>query len=134
METAGGGWTVIQNRRDGSVDFNRTWQEYREGFGSPQGEHWLGNAALHALTSAGQHQLRIELEDWHQQKRHATYNNFRVASEAQRWDTLRRQMAGVQFLNLTHSNELWYFTSTASAWLVVCVRLFNVYPTSPVHT
>uniref|UniRef100_A0A8C3A866 Fibrinogen C-terminal domain-containing protein n=1 Tax=Cyclopterus lumpus TaxID=8103 RepID=A0A8C3A866_CYCLU len=84
METTGGGWTVIQNRRDGSLDFNRTWQEYREGFGSPQGEHWLGNTALHALTSTGQHQLRIELEDWHQQKRHATYNNFKVASEAQR--------------------------------------------------
>lgn len=84
METAGGGWTVIQNRHDGSLNFNRTWQEYREGFGSPQGEHWLGNAALHALTSSGQHQLRIELEDWHQQRRQATYNNFKVASEAQR--------------------------------------------------
>ncbi|XP_040060915.2 fibroleukin isoform X1 [Gasterosteus aculeatus] len=94
METAGGGWTVIQNRRDGSVDFNRTWQEYREGFGSPQGEHWLGNAALHALTSAGQHQLRIELEDWHQQKRHATYNNFRVASEAQRYRLTAREYSG----------------------------------------
>uniref|UniRef100_A0A3Q2VHQ5 Si:ch211-157b11.8 n=1 Tax=Haplochromis burtoni TaxID=8153 RepID=A0A3Q2VHQ5_HAPBU len=81
METAGGGWTVIQNRQDGSVDFNRTWQEYREGFGNLQGEHWLGNAALHALTSSGQHQLRIELEDWHQQRRQATYSNFKVASE-----------------------------------------------------
>lgn len=84
METAGGGWTVIQNRQDGSLEFNRTWQEYREGFGSPKGEHWLGNAALYALTSTGQHQLRIELEDWHQQKRFANYNNFKVASEAQR--------------------------------------------------
>lgn len=84
METAGGGWTVIQTRQDGSLDFNGTWQEYREGFGNPKGEHWLGNAALHALTATGQHQLRIELEDWHQQKRQATYNNFKVASEAQR--------------------------------------------------
>lgn len=88
METAGGGWTVIQNRHDGSLDFNRTWQEYREGFGSPLGEHWLGNAALYALTSTGQHQLQIELEDWHQQRRSATYSNFKVASEAQRWNKL----------------------------------------------
>ncbi|XP_068567897.1 fibroleukin [Cebidichthys violaceus] len=94
METAGGGWTVIQNRRDGSLDFNRTWQEYREGFGSPQGEHWLGNTALYALTSAGQHQLRIELEDWHQQKRHATYNHFKVASEAQRYRLTAREYSG----------------------------------------
>ncbi|XP_034726550.1 fibroleukin [Etheostoma cragini] len=94
METAGGGWIVIQNRWDGSLDFNRTWQEYREGFGSPQGEHWLGNAALQALTSTGQHQLRIELEDWHQQKRHATYNNFKVASEAQRYRLTAREYSG----------------------------------------
>ncbi|KAM7402040.1 hypothetical protein PAMP_017311 [Pampus punctatissimus] len=94
MEMAGGGWTVIQNRQDGSLDFNRTWQEYREGFGSPQGEHWLGNAALYALTSTGQHQLRIELEDWHQQRRHATYNNFKVASEAQRYRLTAREYSG----------------------------------------
>ncbi|XP_026162543.1 fibroleukin isoform X2 [Mastacembelus armatus] len=94
METAGGGWTVIQTRQDGSLDFNRTWLEYREGFGSPQGEHWLGNAVLYSLTSTGQHQLRIELEDWYHQRRHATYNNFKVASEAQRYRLTAREYSG----------------------------------------
>ncbi|XP_056156439.1 LOW QUALITY PROTEIN: fibroleukin [Lampris incognitus] len=94
METAGGGWTVFQSRWDGSLDFNRTWQEYREGFGSPQGEHWLGNAALQALTSTGQHQLRVELEDWYQQKRQATYSSFKVASEAQRYRLTAREYSG----------------------------------------
>ncbi|RVE73251.1 hypothetical protein OJAV_G00048820 [Oryzias javanicus] len=94
MEAAGGGWTVIQSRRDGSVDFNRTWQEYRDGFGGAQAEHWLGNAAVHALTSAGQHQLRVELEDWHQQERQATYGNFKVASEAQRFRLTAQEYSG----------------------------------------
>ncbi|CAH2250614.1 Hypothetical predicted protein [Pelobates cultripes] len=30
MKTDGGGWTIIQNRFDGSVDFHRTWKEYKK--------------------------------------------------------------------------------------------------------
>ncbi|XP_066520139.1 fibrinogen-like protein 1 [Hoplias malabaricus] len=83
--SSGGGWTVFQRRFDGQLDFNRTWREYRDGFGSTQKEHWLGNAVLHALTANGQHTLRITLQDWHQQTRHATYNKFKVAGENHRF-------------------------------------------------
>nr|XP_033782491.1 fibroleukin-like [Geotrypetes seraphini] len=94
MATDEGGWTVFQRRQDGSVDFNRTWQEYKQGFGSLQGEHWLGNERLHGLTRLGQHSLRIELEDWYGVKRHAIYKKFKVASEQHKYRLIAREYQG----------------------------------------
>lgn len=50
METDGGGWTVIQRRGGrfrGRVDFNRTWNDYADGFGELDGEFWFGNEVVH---------------------------------------------------------------------------------------
>ena len=33
---------VILRRQDGSVDFNKEWDEYKYGFGSLTGEFWAG--------------------------------------------------------------------------------------------
>lgn len=33
---------VIQKRFNGYVNFDRTWEEYKKGFGSVSEEYWLG--------------------------------------------------------------------------------------------
>jgi hypothetical protein len=38
---------VFQRREDGSVNFFRGWEAYREGFGKLTGEHWLGESPTH---------------------------------------------------------------------------------------
>ncbi|XP_029285366.1 fibrinogen-like protein 1 [Cottoperca gobio] len=80
----GGGWTVFQRRRDGKESFDRAWVEYKHGFGdlySPDGEFWLGNTLLHDLTSRGNYDLRIDMEDFEGNQRYAEYKNFKVDDE-----------------------------------------------------
>ncbi|XP_046552977.1 fibrinogen-like protein 1, partial [Haliotis rubra] len=40
-DTSNHAWTVIQNRYGGSEGFDRTWDEYKEGFGDLKREFWL---------------------------------------------------------------------------------------------
>ncbi|XP_033150723.1 fibroleukin-like [Drosophila busckii] len=56
---AGPGWAVIQRRVDGSVNFNRTWEEYRNGFGDLRGSFWLGLERLHQMIKYQPHELYI---------------------------------------------------------------------------
>ncbi|KAM4747495.1 fibroleukin [Rhinophrynus dorsalis] len=81
MESMGGGWTVVQMRKDGSISFNRTWKEYKNGFGDLNGEFWLGNDKLHLLTKSSDMMLRIELEDFKGIREYAKYEQFYVANE-----------------------------------------------------
>ncbi|OCT81454.1 hypothetical protein XELAEV_18028274mg [Xenopus laevis] len=81
METDGGGWTVLQFRQDGSVNFNRTWAEYKEGFGDLNGEFWFGNENIYRITSQGEYSLRIDLEDWDGNHKYALYRSFSIEDE-----------------------------------------------------
>ena len=47
-----GQWIVFQRRRNGQENFDRTWEEYKIGFGNLKWEFWLGNEKIHCLTFA----------------------------------------------------------------------------------
>jgi ficolin len=61
MEADEGGWVVIMRRFNGSVDFNRTLEEYEFGFGDITGEFWYGLKNIHCLTKREPMQLRVEI-------------------------------------------------------------------------
>ncbi|XP_055670702.1 angiopoietin-4 [Falco peregrinus] len=83
MEMDRGGWTVIQLRANGSLSFQRSWKEYKQGFGDAAGEYWMGNEAVHLLTSQAPYALRIELQDWEGGQVYAHYGKFQLGSEQQ---------------------------------------------------
>lgn len=81
-----GGWLLVQQRDSGALSFNRTWAEYRNGFGSldmqGKGEFWLGSQNLHLLTNQAETMMKVELEDWEQGVATAEYT-IRVGSEGE---------------------------------------------------
>ncbi|XP_018604753.2 angiopoietin-2a [Scleropages formosus] len=85
METEGGGWTVIQKRFNGRVDFHRTWKDYKLGFGDPTGEYWLGNEFVSRLTIQQPYILRIQLKDWEGNSAFSQYDEFSLNTEAQNY-------------------------------------------------
>ncbi|KAJ8306783.1 hypothetical protein KUTeg_015663 [Tegillarca granosa] len=82
MTTDGGGWTVIQKRFNGGIDFYRTWAEYRNGFGDINGEYWLGNAKIHELTLQSNQVLRIDMMDDSGTWKYATYIEFSIGGNS----------------------------------------------------
>nr|XP_046265372.1 angiopoietin-related protein 3-like [Scatophagus argus] len=70
------GATVIQRRRDGSVNFDQTWEKYEHGFGDLQGEFWLGLRKIHSLAAQGNSVLHIQLEDWKQVRHFIEYRFY----------------------------------------------------------
>ncbi|XP_023677753.1 angiopoietin-related protein 6 [Paramormyrops kingsleyae] len=79
---AHGGWTVIQRRQDGSVNFFRTWEQYKQGFGNLDGEYWLGLEHLYWLSAQAVYRLRVVLEDWQGRQVFAEYDSFRLEPES----------------------------------------------------
>ena len=77
-----GQWIVFQRRRNGQENFNRNWEEYKNGFGNLKWEFWLGNEKIHCLTFATcRAELRIDMGDNTGRKVHAIYDYFAIGSE-----------------------------------------------------
>ncbi len=75
-------WLTIQHRQNNQINFNRTWIEYRRGFGDiiNQTNFWIGNENLYWLTNNYQCRLKIELTDWHNETRIGIYELFHIAN------------------------------------------------------
>ena len=79
--TEGGGYAVFQRRQDGSVDFNRGWDDYKSGFGNLDGEFWLGLDNIHRLIKQSKQELLVVLQDWDEVTKQAAYDGFTIAGE-----------------------------------------------------
>lgn len=110
MTIENGGWTVIQRRVNGSVDFYRNWTEYKNGFGFADHEYWIGNDMLHRLTSTNPQELRVDMERFNGEKAYAVYSNFSVGDEASKYQLQVTGYSGNAGDSLDGSNNMKFTT------------------------
>ncbi|KAJ8033071.1 Fibrinogen-like protein A [Holothuria leucospilota] len=95
---------VIYRRIDGSIDFNRKWNDYNVGFGFLSQEFWIGNEKLSYLTNQKKHQLRIDITNNNGTSFYVIYNLFRISDE---YGSYKLSSVGVYSGNATiHSIHL----------------------------
>ena len=81
----GEGWIVIQRRNSGEMAFQeKSWEDYKRGFGHYLGEYWMGLQKIHEITTSGNYELYVgfqrggllsENDYW------AVYTHFSVGGE-----------------------------------------------------
>merc|ERR1712136_708360 len=85
----GGSFTVVQNRFDGSENFDRNWADYKMGFGmaadfnSPacdEAEFWLGNEYLFNIQE-NKNALVVDMGRVNGQSALVKYGNFEIGNE-----------------------------------------------------
>ena len=80
-----GGWTRIMNRvklEKGNLFFNRTWQDYKNGFGSIEDNYWMGLENMRNIIGNKRMQLRIEMFNKNDQIAFLVYDYFNIDSES----------------------------------------------------
>ena len=123
MSTEGGGWTVFQRRKDGSVDFYRNWKNYENGFGDVNGEFWLGNKWIHLLTLLGTTELRIDFGGGV----YAKYSNFSIGDAASKYTLTVSGYSGTASDQLAYHNNMKFstFDQDNDAWVSSCAKGFK---------
>jgi len=87
------GWIMFHQHLDVSDGWDLPWADYKAGFGSINGNFWLGLEKVHLLTSSQPYRLRVELEDpstnlWYS----AEYWSLKIGDELN--DKYRLELAG----------------------------------------
>lgn len=120
MDTAKGGWTTIQRRSTGKLNFTRKWNDYAFGFGNVNEEYYLGNENIYQMSFYHNYTLRVELSDWDGNHVYATYDHFHLEDEQNGYrihingysgtagDAFNSYHDDMKFSTMDKDNDEWY--------------------------
>ena len=101
---------MVQRRKDGSVDFNRGWGEYEDGFGKLTGEFWYGLRALHCLTGQGGWEMRMDIKLANGTNIFLQYEQFKVASAKDKYKLTVGGFQGITTDPMAYHNRMYFTT------------------------
>ena len=92
-------WIVIFRRSyGGNVDFKKTWVEYKNGFGSPDNDYWIGLEWMYRLTHDCPMQMRIDMYGHKLNGENMTYyvdySGFQIKSESEKYKLMPSGYSG----------------------------------------
>lgn len=108
-----GGWTRIFNSISLNSSFDKTWSEYKAGFGELEANHWLGLTQMSLLTYQQPMSLRIELSNNVSDRDFMIYDSFLIHSEKENFKiSLGRFSSGTLPIErfLSYHNEMEFST------------------------
>ncbi|KAH8419402.1 hypothetical protein KR222_010667, partial [Zaprionus bogoriensis] len=83
--STGPSWMIIQRRFNGKVNFYRSWEKYKNGFGKLDSEFFTGLEKLYLITKEHRHELLIQMTDLTNTSFYAHYDNFTISDEVSQY-------------------------------------------------
>ena len=121
---------TIQRRISNSVDFDRDWDDYVNGFGEEDGNYWMGLEEIHQLTATHDVSLFIDIETFEGEPFTLKLETFSVGDatthytmhytgESQSSDRVKRPIflsrySGKMFTTRDRDNDFWDTGNCAS--------------------
>ncbi|XP_060658535.1 fibrinogen-like protein 1-like protein [Drosophila nasuta] len=105
------GWLVIQQGViQGKQSFNRDWAAYREGFGSMQGDFFLGLEKIHQLTKLRRHNIFVKVDLSDGQKFWLNCDDFKISDEDNGYALKLGEMYGDLYLTRYFTDGMKFTT------------------------
>ena len=134
QDTDSGGWIIYQRRVDGSLNFTRSWQDYKDGFGTNGDgttELWLGNENVYQMVQSYGYlkgELRIEADAFDGTHCWLVASDFRMYPEGRRykmdWGRVTESHSGIA-LNWNFHEVLTFKTHDNVDGQAQCLREYK---------
>jgi len=124
--TTAAGPVIMLTRRNGKIDFDRTWAAYKEGFGNCQtGDCWIGLSTLHKLCMKN---CKLEVTFTYKGKNYnSDYKTFSIGPKSDNYRLKIGGQSGNVADNLAINNGMQFSTKERDndKWGKNCAKTFT---------